>query len=265
MASEPHEDLQEMSYDVYAGGFHVVAANLDVDLSKTGRYSLELSAHTRGFLGSLAPWEGTFETHGWYDQKSKKAQPELHKSTTIWRDEPEVKEYLYNRDGSFKEFLVTDKHVDQDVRDVSEDLTQETIDALTATLDVMQAIAEGGKCEGSDEVFDGKRRFKLVFEHQEDVMLESSNYNVYEGPASKCTVEVVPMGGDWHKKPRGWLSIQEQGRDKGTMPTMWMAQIDPDGPAVPVKIMVKTDYGALIMHLTGYQNGQEVKFAQKAE
>lgn len=254
-----------MTYDVYAGGFHVVEATLDVDLSKAARYDLELSAKTRGFLGSLAPWEGTFETHGWHDGKTKKAQPELHKSTTIWSDELEVKEYSYNKDGSFGQYSIKDHEGNDGVKEVDAELTKDTTDALTATLEVMQKLADGGNCEGAHEVFDGKRRYKLAFKHKQDVMLESTRYNVYEGPATECIVETIPLKGQWHKKPRGWMSIQEQSRDNGRLPTIWLAQLAEGEPAVPVKIMVKTDYGVLFMHLTGYRHGQEVKYAKNEE
>ena len=245
-----------MAYDVYAGGFHVVKASLDVDLSKNGRYNLELDAHTRGFLGKLAPWEGVFETNGWYNAKTGQARPEMHRSTTTWRDEEEIKTYLYNKDGTFKDYTI--KEHDKPLRKPEPEkiLTENSTDALTGTLAVMDSLAAGQSCTGSSEVFDGNRRYRMIFKEQRRVELKASRYNVYEGPAIECTVEVEPMAGKWHEKPRGWMSIQEQGREHGTMPTVWMAQISKDGPAVPVKIRVKTDFGVLFMHLTGYQNGQ---------
>jgi len=89
---------------------------------------------------------------------------------------------------------------------------------------VMENYGKTGKCEGTSLVFDGKRSFEQKFVHEENVELTASKYNIYEGPAAKCTVEVVPKKGKWHSKPRGWLSIQEQGREKGTMPTVWLAE-----------------------------------------
>ncbi len=104
-------------------------------------------------------------------------------------------------------------------------------------------------CEGEADIFDGSRRFTLYFKDRGEVQLEASRYNMYEGAARYCTGEIEPKGGKWHEKPRGWLSIQEQGRKKGTLPSMWMGHVDGLSYAVPVKIMVKTDYGALMMHL----------------
>lgn len=257
------ETRQKMRYDVYAGGFHVVEADLDVDLAKKDNYMLRLGAYTRGFLAKLAPWKGVFQTDGWYDAKKDSPHPNLHFSDTTWREERELTEFLYNKDGSFKEYRVTNEK-EKGPKPPAPGLADNTIDVLSSTLKVMNNIAAGGKCEGSDEVFDGSRRYRLVFANSKQVELKRSEYNVYEGPATECTVEVKPIAGEWHKKPRGWMSIQEQGRERGKMPTIWFAQMAQGEPAVPVKIRVKTEYGALLMHLTGYQGaGQSLRMAAR--
>lgn len=251
---EKHE--QKMVYEVYAGGINAVTAEMDVAYDPKDRYHLSLAARTKGFLGKLVPWSGVFETKGWR-KKDGTDVPEQHRSSAIWKDEEEIKEYNYGEDGSFKSLRVIEKGKDKSEK-IDDELTQGTTDALTATLEVMQAVAKGGGCEGSSEVFDGDRRFELVFVHEAEEMLEETKYNVYSGPAVRCTVEVRPISGKWHTKPRGWLSIQEQGREKGLLPTVWLAKIDQrGGPAVPVKVRVKTDYGTLFSHLIAYKNGEK--------
>ncbi len=253
--------LQTLVYEVYAGGIHAVQATLDIDMRKSGRYDVVLGAQTRGLLGKLAPWEGTFETYGWVNENGS-YQPELHKSTAVWRGEKETKEYNYSRNGGFQDLVVTDKDQPPYKKDIEQGLTEGTTDALTATLAVMENVGSGKKCEGSSEVFDGKRRFEMIYRPEKSVVLEPSRYNIYGGPAEMCTVEVKPIAGGWSKKPRGWLSIQEQGRERGTMPTVWMGKVSREGPAVPVKIMVKTQYGALFMHLVEYKSGDEFYVAE---
>lgn len=251
-----------MVYEVYAGGIHAVQMTLDVDLRKNGLYDMVMYAKTRGMLGSLAPWEGTFESHGWV-LGGGKYQPQKHQSTATWRDETDVKEYLYNKDGSFKSLRITDEHSDAELREIDPAITNGTIDALTATLQVLHDYNESGECTGTSEVFDGKRRFKQIFNHEENEQLTASKYNIYSGASAVCTVEVVPISGEWHEKPRGWMSIQEQGRDRGTMPTVWIAQISKDGPAVPIKVRVKTAYGTLFMHLAEYKSADTILVAEK--
>lgn len=246
---------QRVQYDVYAGGIHALQSNLNVDTQGKKRYSLALTAKTYGLLGKMAPWHGKFESHGW---QGKKYMPERHQSTAVWRGEEEIKKYSYGKDGSFKSYSIKDDENDGSPRKVDDELTQGTSDALTATLNTMRAIAETGKCEGTTEVFDGKRRFKLIFKEKKQVELEASRWNVYSGPAVECSAEVQPMMGKWHEKPRGWMSIQEQGRERGTMPTVWFAKMKEGEPAIPVKVRVKTSYGTLFMHMTKYNSAGKV-------
>ena len=242
---------QKMVYEVYAGGIHALRADLTIDVRRDGTYDLSLAARSRGLLGKLAPWHGTFESKG-VRSTDDRFVTQLHRSITTWREEEETKIYRYNRDGSFIS-LDIDEH-DRPVRTETPDaaLTDRTVDALTATLGALYNVSNQHSCEGVSNVFDGKRRFKQQFNTKGAEALIASRYNIYEGQAYRCTVEVKPDGGAWHKKPRGWLSIQEQGRKKGTMPTLWAAQLADGEPAVPVKLLVKTDYGTLYVHLTEY-------------
>ncbi len=250
-------DTQLMTYQVYAGGINAVDAEMNIVYPEKGNYEILFKAKTRGFLAKLAPWWGSFESKGWR-MADKEDRPKRHKSISSWRDEEDISEYNYNREGGFESFSITEVGVDKTPKNLDDELVKGTTDALTATLQVMMSVAEGNKCEGTSEVFDGKRRFALVYNGDGTENLKSSGYNLYDGAAEKCTVEVRPVAGKWHEKPRGWMSIQEQGRDKGLLPTVWMAKMNENGPAVPVKVRVKTDYGTLFMHLVKYQNGDKV-------
>ena len=242
---------QKLRYNVFAGGLHTLDAHLMIDLHPKDRYNIELKAKTYGLLGKLAPWEGKFESHGWNDDNIFK--PEWHQSTAIWKKEEEIKRYSYKKDGSFNEYRITDDENDGSPREVDKKLTDQTSDVLTSTLNTLQMAAVNEKCEGTSDIFDGKRRYQLVFNPKKTVTLEKSRYNAYGGPALECTVEVKPVAGKWHEKPRGWMSIQEQGRERGTMPTIWLAEISEGQPAVPVKVRVKTAYGTLFMQMTDYE------------
>lgn len=253
------DNMQRMVYHIYAGGIHAVRAELDIVYEEADQdYKLELRAHTRGFLGRLAPWKGSFLTEGWRKVKEDAEQPQLHKSVSTWRDETEIKRFNYGQDGSFISLEIEEEGQDKSPKGLEYELTQGTIDAMTAALQVMKKVSDEGECQSSADVFDGKRRFTMSFNHDKTEELSPSRYNVYKGEAARCVVEVKPVSGAWHKKPRGWLSIQEQGRQKGSLPTVWMAKISEDGPAVPVKLRLKTEYGTLFMHMTEYHHGDQV-------
>ena len=255
-ASAQDYALQEVNYDVYASGIHAVRADMVMDFRKEGHYSMKFSAETRGFLSMLAPWSGTFETHGWALPGMKRVRlPEEHISTAQWRDEEEIKTYSYDKEKGFLDLTTLYAGKKPRTENPNEELTKNTTDVISAILMIMEHVSDGGDCKGHDEVFDGKRRFKLIFHHKGYVMLEKTRYNAYEGPAVECVVEVKPVTGAWYKKPRGWLSIQEQGRSLGTMPTVWMAQVIKNAVVVPVRVRVKTTYGTLFMHMTKYKSG----------
>lgn len=236
-------------YDVYAAGLHAVEADLTLGFSGRNRYNVRLDARTRGFLAALVPWDGSFETMGWKLGKDR-YQPEIHRSTATWRDEFEDKEYRYSRGGKFLGYRVEIKGKKPKTR-YEHDLADGTTDLLSATLTVMESIARGGQCKGKSEVFDGDRRYGVAFRSQGKETLVPSEFAPFSGQAERCEVEVFPAGGTWHSKPRGWMSIQEQGRIQGSLPTIWLAQVDEDGPAIPVRIRVKTEFGTLFMHMTG--------------
>lgn len=252
---------QTMMYEVYAGGINAVDAELDVTTADKGHYALRLNAATKGFLKVLAPWRGVFETHGW-ENKTGMDQPQVHRSIATWRDKDELKEYSYDRKGHFVGYSIKDDENDGSKKNIDPKLTEGTIDVLTATLAIMKQVARGEPCAGTSEIFDGDRRFEMTFRSGGEETLKASRYNVYDGPAQRCDVEIKPRGGKWHEKPRGWLSIQEQGRQHGMLPTVWFASLDGKSPAVPVKIMIKSDYGAMLMHLAGYKNGKDAVTAE---
>ncbi|MCK5284994.1 MAG: DUF3108 domain-containing protein [Alphaproteobacteria bacterium] len=256
------DNIQSMVYEVYASGIHAVQAKMEISILESGHYNLVMSAKTRGFLGKIVPWHGNFESYGWI-MKDGNYRTELHKSTTTWKNETEIKEYKYNAQGKFDGLIITDHKKVQHNKKINNELTQDTIDIFTAALIVFNTVAKGKDCNSSSDVFDGKRRFKQTFVHKAINTLKTSKYNIFKGKAAQCYIEVEPVAGAWHKKPRGWMSIQEQGRSRGTMPTIWIAKLNEDGPAIPVKVRVKTKYGTLFMHLVKYDDGTKTIITSK--
>jgi hypothetical protein len=251
------EHSQHLDYQIYAAGLNAVTASLDMT-DDSSHYRVTLKTATRGLLGKIVPWEAIFDTTGTIDKKGG-LHPALHRSTGHSPKDDEVKEYRYGSNGAFLGYKVTNNGKDETPKTLDPKLTERTIDALTGALGAMRLVESGGQCEGISEVFDGDRRYRLTFHDEGEDMLAANSYNVYEGKARRCAVEVVPVAGKWHTKPRGWLSIQEQGRKKGALPTVWMAKMERGAPAVPVRMKIVTDYGTLYMHVTGYHNDQTPK------
>lgn len=243
LASSAHAET--LTYKVYAGGINVIEAPLQLKITKSN-YTADLTAKTRGFLGTLVPWQGTFSTKGSRDKD--KLVVKTHRSTSTWKGEEDSASYTFDAKGNLTHLKLRKDGKDETPK-LDSTLTHGVTDILSAALMAFMH-AEGGKeCIGASDIFDSKRRFTLDFKPAGTETLKESRYTMYQGPAVKCTAEVIPKGGAWHKKPRGWLSIQEQGRKAGLMPTLWVAKVDPNLPPMPIKIRIKTDYGTLFMHL----------------
>lgn len=236
------------SYNVYAGGFLVVDATLDITVNESD-YRIFVDAKTDGWLGSMVPWLGSFETVGVRDGED--FRPTKHESIGIWSGEKAVKTYTY--EGTDLVSLVIDEHdKPPETPEILPELVNNSTDILTATLMMLRTADEEYSCDFSDHIFDGKRRFLLSYQDVEPAILRESSYNIYSGPARFCTVEITPDGGKWHQKPRGWLNIQEQGRQLGDLPSIWVAQHN-ELHAIPARIQVRTSYGTLVMHLTNIE------------
>jgi hypothetical protein len=250
-AEAPLTRSQTMTYQVYGGGINALTATVTINYGEDRSYHIDMSAWTRGFLAVMAPWSGSFETDG--EKVNGENLVQSHKSVSVWRGTAENKFSTY-KDGKFAGIKVDEAGKDKTPKHIDSKLTDGTTDILTATLTMLEKVANGGKCEGRADIYDGKRRYTLAYRPLGSERLSATPYNVFEGTAQKCEAEVTPGPGDWPKKPRGWLSIQEQGRQNGALPALWVAKLDKDGPAIPVKIRIVTSYGTLLMHLADYKN-----------
>ena len=236
-----------LTYHVYAGGIHAVDATLDLQ-EKAGTYQIISHSATRGFLGALIPWKGTFLTEG-RQKKTGSHVPSRHESISGWREETEIKTYMYDGSGQFKKLTVMEDGKDKTPKDTDWAIAKNTTDLLSATLNMMAQVTKTGDCAMTQRIFDGDRTFDLRFRTLGKEVLTASRYNPYAGAAVKCEVEVIPKEGRWHKKPRGWLSIQEQGRKHGQLPIVWLGTLPGHAMMVPVKLRITSDHGTLFMHL----------------
>jgi hypothetical protein len=238
-----------LTYDVYAGGIHAMNAQLTLRRDKTSTYDVALTAETQGLLKQLANWSGKFTSKGVL--KNGAVYPLTHQSASTWKNKTEAKTFRYDGKGHFISYNVTEAGVDKTPKDIDLTLAKDTTDTLSSTLRLMMSMPKSKVCDGKELIFDGDRNFRLTYTNTKAETLKKNDYNIYDGAAISCNVEVIPEKGKWRKKPRGWLSIQEQGRNKGALPTVWFGQVAGGNDTfVPVKIKVTTDYGVLFMHLT---------------
>ncbi|MBL8714040.1 MAG: DUF3108 domain-containing protein [Alphaproteobacteria bacterium] len=238
-----------LRYDVYAGGLKALNANLVLDLTKEA-YDIGLKAETDGFIGSMFPWEAQYKTSG--HSEGGVLIPSISTSSSTWRKSVKITEMQYDPKGNL--LKTTTKAGEKVVvnNEPKKDLAQGAVDMLTGAMLMMQNAKNTEKCEGSFPVFDGKRRFNINLTDDGRENLAKSEYSKFSGDALRCTLKVEPVAGFKPKdKDKGWMAVQNHTEARKKLPTIWFARLEEQGPVVPVRMEISSEYGAVVAHLSG--------------
>jgi hypothetical protein len=112
---------------------------------------------------------------------------------------------------------------DEDDREEVPDLLKR--DTLDPTMALVSRVLRGGSevapappCEGSDAIYDGRRRYNMHFTPLGPETLKAHNRTSFSGVAFKCMMKVEPIAGYSRKYMAEWSEKDEQ-------PTyIWLAQ-----------------------------------------
>lgn len=236
-----------VSYAMYAGGFRALDMTLGYDF-KPKTYRITMSAKPYGVIGQFLPWAGDYITNG--QIKNHTLIPERHKKISRWREDMDQDSFVYKNGALVSLDRISINNSVKREYPVNPDkaLHENAVDILTGALKVLSIVNDNKPCNGAPVIFDGKRRYKLSFTDKGEEELTSSKYNAFSGNAHVCEVEMIPLAG-FNGKARGYYKIQEDARAKGQLPRVWLAPLWENGPYMPVKMLVKSDYGAVLLHL----------------
>ncbi len=119
---------------------------------------------------------------------------------------------------------------DQDDRDpVPVDLTRNTLDPTTAIL-ARSLVAGDQPCQGSDPIFDGRRRYNLHYSPVRWEALPAYRRSAYSGDALKCTVKVEPIAGYARKYMENTRKLENE------VTEFWLARLPAEGIWLPVRL-----------------------------
>lgn len=234
------------TYNLLAGGVRMIKVDANFDLNpKT--YAVRTDARTTGMFEKILPWSGTFSTNGEGTYK-----PLRHDYDVRWRNNSQVGVFTYKPAGVFETMTQTENGKPKG-EDVDLEIAKDTTDLLSASLIMFNAYEKNGSCTVDVPAFDNARSFIIRFKDAGDAVMNNPKVSSYTGPAHGCSVEIIPQKGKWPKKPRGWLRIQQQAKQGGKLPILWVAKPKPELPVIPVRVDIHTKYGDVIAHITGVQ------------
>ena len=231
-----------LDYHVYAGGFHAVSFSTVFNIEKES-YRARVNLRSNGFIDRLFSFSMEAKADG--QSGADGITPNFFRTSNRWRSSGErFVEISYDSPGAVPRTVV-EPLPKLDERDpVPDELRRNTLDPLSAIVQLISSISASGRCESKAAVFDGRRRYDLAARHLGEIVLKASDVAPYGGPALKCAITVERIVGQW-KKSKRW---REAGR-----PTIhvFLARLDPIAPLVPVRIEAENRIGKVRVHLVG--------------
>ncbi|MGE3623814.1 MAG: DUF3108 domain-containing protein [Bdellovibrionales bacterium] len=234
------------TYEIYIGGIHFLTANI-LFRREAGSYDTHLHARTAGYLYKVLKWDGDVSSTGRI--KGDRLSPVKYRNIDTWKDKPKTTELHFDGRGNIKaEF--NPPNTDTNRETVTEDQMRGALDPATALVQMLAHVAVNQSCTLEVPVFDGKRRFDLRGEDGGKELIDETDYGIYKGAARLCNVSFEMIAGEWkdREKNRFW---ERAGGGKGRDAFhIWLGNVAPEVPEIPVKLTSTSAWGDIVGHLT---------------
>lgn len=242
-----------LGYEAYAGGLHVMTLGVSIE-EHSGDYRIATDLRTRGladfFIGMQIHSQATGGIrHGdllpfRYLNRGKFGRRE--RTLTL---EPRP-------DGGF--FVeASPARAEEERMPIPAASLPGALDPLTAILRASRTITDTGSCRQRVAVFDGRRRYDLVFTDEGDRQLTPTRYSVFSGPARLCRLRQDRIG--------GFLTDAGE-KEIGRESVLWIASPLARAPPVPVLLELDTSWGWLTIHLDeASSESQTVRLARDSD
>ena len=237
-----------LEYAVYAGGVHIIDAEAALMTSR-GDYSLDVSAEPVGILALVTDFRFEASVDGRLEDLP---EPEAYMTASYFQDYMWMRQLTYQADGSID--VEIDEPADFDVTEpVPVGEQAGTIDPLSGTVLLLEAVRAGDRCTRTIPVFDGKRRYDIVFSQRGFRTLDESDRNIYAGDAVLCRGSLTPLSGDWSYRSRDGDWREDADADERRHVDVYVAEVIAGGPHVPVRFEGYSDRGRVYGHLASVQ------------
>jgi hypothetical protein len=228
-------DPVRLRYDVYNSGFH--AMTLTVNVTEEARsYRIAGQFETRGVIDVLMGLSSRVEAEGEIGPDGT-VRPRRYASFSRIRGSDRRIVMDYRADGSVAVDATPD---DEERTPVTPAQIANTVDALSAAVQISRTLAETGTCERTIPVFDGRRRYDMQISDRGEQIVKPSRYSLFAGPAHGCYSKIRRIAGYALDSPK------RLPRDDGTF---WLTRVTPDGPPVPVRMEFDGNWGTSVVHL----------------
>jgi len=226
-----------LHYDVYYLLLPVLSVDVASDTAPA-TYHTRVALRTAGLLATLVPWHSEAVAHGRIAHGE--LVPDGYRASSAYRERRQEIDLEYAAGGTVRG-SVDGVLTDGDREEVPDDLRQKTVDPITASAVVAQRLAATGSCAGVVPIFDGLRRYDLVYEDLGMTEMETSRRDPYHGPARLCRASVRSIA--------GFLRTGDRAGERASEIRTWLAAPFAGAAPVAVRIDLAGTRGTLHAHL----------------
>lgn len=109
-----------------------------------------------------------------------------------------------------------------------------TVDTLSVLAELMQRVAETGRCDTAARTFDGTRLAEFSARTAGDEILKPTERSSFQGAALRCDLTVRMTG--------GFLRDEDNAAARrAKRATVWLARVRADGAPIPVRVAFYAD------------------------
>ncbi len=228
--------------ELYFGGLQIGAIDVAASWNQQG-YEIDAILNTQGVIKYAIDSHYTTMSEGVFDQR--KISPRLFISHYQSEEEDMSSLLLFDSLGptSFKSDPPFNARYP-----VPEEQQRETLDPLSALLSVIVGTSADNEapCGRHVPIFDGIYRYNILFDHVRDIRIRAKSDQPYEGPGYLCDMMVESVAGFPKPRRSGFSWPQMRVR---------MARIDNGNLVLPLRLSVRTDFGALVARVTRFDIG----------
>jgi hypothetical protein len=234
----------ELTYTTYAAGFTTLRLIVDFSLTPKG-YRVSLAYRTVGAVGFFLPGHDDASAEGSWSGNA--AHPEEFESDGMWRGQPYDVVMDYPDGAPEVERLYPAQTRTREA--VPAALREGTIDTASAMALLLHRMVEGGSCDLSERVFDGRRLMVLAAQPAGTEALGPTVRSFFHGPAIRCDITGRLLA--------GFLRTDDAAeRQRVRHGAVWFAHPIPGLPLLPVRIAFDNRwFGAATMYLTDVTAG----------
>jgi hypothetical protein len=200
-------------------------------------YAMDVEMETVGVVDLLFSWRANQATRGALE--SAQVAPRSFRSASEFRGRRQDIDLGYGPQGLDRERVEGSTVEASEREEVPPELRRDTVDPLSAVVQVSRRLVAGGTCTGTSRVFDGVRRYDLNYEDLGERELEDGEK--FTGRARLCRATMVPIGGFWRPTDREPDSLHH-------IDAYWAAPW-PGADPVPVKLALEGSRGTLDVRL----------------